>query len=200
MAIKPQIETVTVLGTAGMLGSQIAYQTAYSGLSVTAYDISEELLDSAKHIFESLAAIYEQEVEGAAGGSARDALGRIHGSADLGEAVRDADLVIESIPERLDLKREVYTRLGLLAPERTIFATNTSMLLPSELASSTGRPDRFLAMHSPTRSGSRTPPRSWAIPAPTRPSTGPSSTLRGGSAWCRSRSAPNSAVTFSTRC
>jgi 3-hydroxybutyryl-CoA dehydrogenase len=146
MVIKPQIENVTVLGT-GVLGSQIAYQTAYCGFRVTACDVSDELLDSAKHSFERLAALYEQEVDGAAGGPARDALARIHGSADLAEAVREADLVIESIPEKLDLKCDVYTRLGRLAPEKTIFATNTSMLLPSELAASTGRPERFLAMH-----------------------------------------------------
>jgi 3-hydroxyacyl-CoA dehydrogenase len=135
-----------VLGT-GVLGSQIAYQTAYSGFPVTAYDISDELLDSAKNSFERLAALYEQEVGGAAGGPARAALARIHDSSDLAEAAREADLVIESIPEKLDLKRDVYTRLGGLAPEKTIFATNTSMLLPSELAASTGRPERFLAMH-----------------------------------------------------
>jgi 3-hydroxyacyl-CoA dehydrogenase len=146
MAIKPQIENVTVLGT-GVLGSQIAYQTAYCGFRVTVYDISDKRLDSAKHSFERLAALYEQEVDGAAGGPARDALARIHGTADLAEAVREADLVIESIPERLDLKRDVYATLGPLAPEKTIFATNTSMLLPSELAASTGRPERFLAMH-----------------------------------------------------
>jgi 3-hydroxyacyl-CoA dehydrogenase len=146
MAIKPQIENVTVLGT-GVLGSQIAYQTAYCGFRVTVYDVSDERLDSARHSFERLAAIYEQEVDGAAGGPARDALARIHGSTELAEAVRDADLVIESIPEKLDLKRDVYARLGRLAPERTIFVTNTSMLLPSELAASTGRPGRFLAMH-----------------------------------------------------
>lgn len=124
---------MTVLGT-GVLGSQIAYQTAYFGFPVTAYDISDELLDDAKNSFERLAALYEQEVDGAAGGPARDALGRIHDSSDLAEAVRDAGLVIESIPERLELKREVYTRLGRLASEKAIFATNTSMLLPSELA------------------------------------------------------------------
>ena len=146
MAIKPEIENVTVLGT-GVLGSQIAYQSAYCGFPITAYDISDERLDSAKHSFEELAAIYEQEVDGAADGPARDALARIRGSADLAEAVRDADLVIECIPEKLDLKRDVYAKLGRLAPEKTIFATNTSMLLPSELAASTGRPERFLAMH-----------------------------------------------------
>ena len=146
MAIKPEIENVTVLGT-GVLGSQIAYPSAYCGFPITAYDISDERLDSAKHSFEELAAIYEQEVDGAADGPARDALARIRGSADLAEAVREADLVIESIPEKLDLKRDVYAKLGRLAPEETIFATNTSMLLPSELAASTGRPERFLAMH-----------------------------------------------------
>lgn len=146
MAINPDIRNVTVLGT-GVLGSQIVYQTAYSGFPVTAYDISDELLDDAKNGFEVLAAIYEQEVDGAAGGPARAALGQIQYSSDLAEAVREADLVIESIPERLELKREVYTRLGRLAPEKTIFATNSSMLLPSELAASTGRPERFLAMH-----------------------------------------------------
>jgi len=146
MAIKPQIENITVLGT-GVLGSQIAYQTAYCDFPVAAYDISDERLDSARHSFERLAALYEEEVDGAAGGPARDALARIRCSADLAEAVREADLVIESIPEKLDLKRDVYARLGRLAPEKAIFATNTSMLLPSELAASTGRPERFLAMH-----------------------------------------------------
>lgn len=146
MAIKPGIKNVTVLGT-GVLGSQIAYQSAYCGFPITAYDISDERLDSAKHSFEELAAIYEQEVDGAANGPARDALARIRSSADLAEAVREADLVIECIPEKLDLKRDVYAKLGRLAPEKTIFATNTSMLLPSELAASTGRPERFLAMH-----------------------------------------------------
>lgn len=146
MAIKPGIKNVTVLGT-GVLGSQIAYQSAYCGFPITAYDISDERLDIAKHSFEELAAIYEQEVDGAANGPARDALARIRSSADLAEAVREADLVIECIPEKLDLKRDVYAKLGRLAPEKTIFATNTSMLLPSELAASTGRPERFLAMH-----------------------------------------------------
>ena len=55
--------------------------------------------------------------------------------------------MIEAVPERLDLKREVYTKLGQAAPARTIFATNSSTLLPSAMADFTGRPDRFLALH-----------------------------------------------------
>jgi 3-hydroxyacyl-CoA dehydrogenase len=140
------IASVTVLGT-GVLGSQIAYQSAYSGFDVTAYDISDEILKGAEHRFAGIAASYELEVDGAAGGRAQDALARIVYSSDLAEAVQDADLVVEAIPERLDLKREVYTKLGKTAPAKTIFATNSSTLLPSAMADFTGRPERFLALH-----------------------------------------------------
>jgi len=140
------INRVTVLGT-GVLGSQIAYQTAYSGFDVTAYDISDEILESAKGRLAALAARYEQEVDGAAGGRAQAALSRVAYSADLAQAVHDADMIIEAVPERLDLKREVYTRLGQAAPAHTIFATNSSTLLPSAMADFTGRPERFLALH-----------------------------------------------------
>ena len=140
------IASVTVLGT-GVLGSQIAYQSAYSGFDVTAYDISDEILKGAEHRFAGLAARYELEVEGAAGGRAQAALARIVYSSDLAEAVQDADLVVEAVPERLDLKREVYTKLGKAAPAKTIFASNSSTLLPSAMADFTGRPERFLALH-----------------------------------------------------
>jgi 3-hydroxyacyl-CoA dehydrogenase len=139
------IASVTVLGT-GVLGSQIAYQSAYSGFDVTAYDISDEILKGAEHRFAGLAARYELEVDGAADGRAQAALARIVYSSDLAEAVQDADLVVEAVPERLDLKREVYTKLGKTAPAKTIFATNSSTLLPSAMADFTGRPDRFLAL------------------------------------------------------
>src|SRR5262245_56614299 len=140
------IRNVTVLGT-GVLGSQIAYQTAYSGFEVTAYDISDEIVKAARKRFEGLAAQYEREVESARGGRAQAALARIKYSSSLTEAVRDADLVVEAVPEILDVKRELYRKLAPLAPERTVFATNSSTLLPSALADVTGRPDRFLALH-----------------------------------------------------
>src|SRR5262245_60889161 len=92
------IRNVTVLGT-GVLGSQIAYQTAYSGFEVVAYDINDQILDTAKRRFEELAARYEREVEGARGGRAQAALARIKYSSSAAEAVRDADLVIEAVPE-----------------------------------------------------------------------------------------------------
>jgi 3-hydroxyacyl-CoA dehydrogenase len=140
------ITTVTVLGT-GVLGSQIAFQTAYCGFPVTAYDISDAELEAAHGRFDQLAARFEQSLAGAAGGPARAALGRITYSSDLAEAVQEADLVIEAAPEQLELKRELYRRLGEVAPANTIFATNSSTLLPSDLAQFTGRPERFLALH-----------------------------------------------------
>jgi 3-hydroxybutyryl-CoA dehydrogenase len=141
-----RIEKVAVLGT-GVLGSQIAFQAAYSGFDVSAYDISDEILEKAKKTFEGLAARYEREVDGASNGGTRAALARITYSSNLADAVRVADLVIESAPERLELKRELYTKLAPVAPETAIFVTNSSTLMPSQLADATGRPDRFLALH-----------------------------------------------------
>src|SRR5215468_130830 len=140
------ISKVTVLGT-GVLGLQIAYQTAYSGFEVTAYDISDEIVNKARKRFADLAARYEREVNGAAGGRAQAALTRITCSSNLADAVRDADLVIEAVPEIPAVKRDLYAKLGPLAPEKTIFATNSSTMLPSSFADATGRPDRFLALH-----------------------------------------------------
>ena len=145
------LRNITVLGT-GVLGSQIAYQTAYRGFDVVAYDIDDAALEAAKQRFAALADTYVAEgVEGAADGKAEEALGRITCSADLGEAVAKADLVIEAIPENLEIKRATYERLAALAPEHTIFATNSSTLLPSDLAPFTGRADRFLALHFANR-------------------------------------------------
>ncbi|HET9073716.1 MAG TPA: 3-hydroxyacyl-CoA dehydrogenase [Solirubrobacteraceae bacterium] len=140
------IASVTVLG-AGVLGSQIAFQTAYCGFPVVAYDISEAALVAGRERCDGLALRYEKEVSGAAGGAAQASRARIRFSADLADAVAEADLVIEAAPEQLALKRELYGQLGRVAPERTIFATNSSTLLPSAMAAFTGRPARFLALH-----------------------------------------------------
>ena len=144
-----RIRTVTVLG-AGVLGSQIAFQTAFSGFDVTSYDVDEAALGDARQRYELLVRTYAVEVPAAQGEhntAAADTLNRLTLTADLAAAVADADLVIEAVPEVLDIKRKLYTRLATLAPAKTIFATNSSTLLPSDLAASTGRPDRFLALH-----------------------------------------------------
>ncbi|WP_405490081.1 3-hydroxyacyl-CoA dehydrogenase [Nocardia sp. NBC_00511] len=141
-----QIRRVTVLGT-GVLGSQIAFQSAFRGFDVTAYDISADALSAARGRLDKLAAIYRDQVPGGGDGKAEATAAGIALNSDLGEAVRDADLVIEAVPEVLTIKRDTYEKLGELAPERTIFATNSSTLLPSDIKDFTGRPDRFLALH-----------------------------------------------------
>ncbi|OBF44370.1 3-hydroxybutyryl-CoA dehydrogenase [Mycolicibacterium peregrinum] len=144
------IKKVTVLGT-GVLGSQIAFQSAFKGFTVTAYDINDKVLEAGKDRFAKLAETYANEVPDARDGKAQEALSRLTLTSDLKDAVADADLVIEAIPEILDLKRDTYQKLGELAPAKTIFATNSSTLLPSDLKDSTGRPDKFLALHFANR-------------------------------------------------
>lgn len=144
------ITTVAVLGT-GVLGSQIAFQSAYSGFPVVAYDIDDEALAGARERFERLAATYRAEVPSAAEGTrVEDALARVTLTTSLADAAK-VDLVIEAVPEVLELKRDVYSRLAEHANENTIFATNSSTLLPSDIVDFTGRPDRFLALHFANR-------------------------------------------------
>jgi 3-hydroxyacyl-CoA dehydrogenase len=143
------IKTVTVLGT-GVLGSQIAFQTAYHGFAVTAWDISEEALEAARGRYAGLIPSYAADLDGGDRTKAEAAVGRITLTTDLAQAAQ-ADLVIEAVPELIDIKRATYEKLGALAPEHTIFATNSSTLLPSDLKAATGRPDRFLALHFANR-------------------------------------------------
>jgi 3-hydroxyacyl-CoA dehydrogenase len=141
------IQNVTVLGT-GVLGSQIAYQAAFHGFAVTAYDVSDEALAHARERIGKLATVYVGDAVAGATVESTDAAARsIRYSSQLAEAVADADLVIEAVPESIDLKRDIYRRLAEVAPAKTVFATNSSTLLPSDLKDFTGRPDRFLALH-----------------------------------------------------
>lgn len=140
-----EIRTVTVLGC-GVLGAQIAFQSALKGFPVTAYDINEEALAAARVRFDKLAQTYVKSVAGVDEAATKAALGRLTLTSDLSVAAA-SDLVIEAVPEVLTLKEDTYRKLGELAPAATIFATNSSTLLPSDLKDSTGRPDRFLALH-----------------------------------------------------
>jgi 3-hydroxyacyl-CoA dehydrogenase len=136
---------ITVAGS-GVLGSQIAYQTAYKGFYVNVYDISDEVLGHAKERLTKLKENYKEDL-GATQQTVDDAFNRVSFYTDLAQAVADADLVIEAIPEVAQIKTNFYKALRTVAPERTIFATNSSTLLPSQFAEATGRPEKFLALH-----------------------------------------------------
>ena len=138
-------KNITVAGS-GVLGSQIAYQTAFKGFNVTIYDINDEALEKAKEKITKLKPRYQKDL-GATEEDVNSAYKRMSFSSDLAKAVRDADLMIEAIPEVVQIKTDFYKQLGKVAPEKTIFATNSSTLLPSQFAEVTGRPEKFLALH-----------------------------------------------------
>ncbi len=140
-----KIKNVTVAGT-GVLGSQIAFQTAFKGFNVAAYDINEAALDKAKERFKVLQQRYQSDKYGTKE-EVDAAYSRIQLFTDLSKAVEDADLVIEAVPEVLDIKAKFYEQLAKVAPSKTIFASNSSTMIPSQLVEYTGRPTQFLNLH-----------------------------------------------------
>lgn len=140
------LQNLTVLGT-GVLGSQIIFQSAYFGKDVVAYDINDEILSKLPERWEYLKAAYRSDLPDATEQKLDEAVSRIRTTSDLADALSDADIVIEAVPERLDIKQQTWERVGELAPAKTIFCTNSSTLLPSDIAPFTGRPEKFLALH-----------------------------------------------------
>lgn len=138
-------KNITVAGS-GVLGSQIAFQTAYKGFKVSVYDISDEAIEKAKERMKYLQSRYTQDL-GASENELNQTLARISFYTDLSEAVKDADFLIEAVPEVVQIKTDFYKQLAKVAPEKTVFATNSSTLLPSQFADVTGRPEKFLALH-----------------------------------------------------
>ncbi|GAB2630113.1 3-hydroxyacyl-CoA dehydrogenase [Belliella aquatica] len=140
-----KIEKICILG-AGTLGSRVALQAALSGYQVTVYDIKQEALDSSLKVMKKILYQLEKTSELKAD-EGNQALNKIHFTLDPKIAVEDADLINESVIEEIDVKEKVWKQFGELAPEKTIFTTNTSFLLPSMFADISGRPERFCAFH-----------------------------------------------------
>lgn len=165
-----------VVAGGGVLGSQIAYQTAFKGFQVTVWLRSEASVQRAKPKFERLCGIYQATLEAMKAGcgsdtalyarglvdglrdmtpegldalkeQARAAYAGIRYETDMAEAVRDADLVIESVAENPEDKIAFYKELAKVLPEKTIVATNSSTMLPSTFRDYTGRPEKYLALH-----------------------------------------------------
>ncbi|MDM1044756.1 3-hydroxyacyl-CoA dehydrogenase [Myroides sp. 1354] len=140
-----KIKNVTVAGS-GVLGYQIAFQTAFKGFNVTVYDINEEAITKAQAKFEILSKKYQEDL-GATPEQLKQTKANLSYSSDLAQATAQADLVIEAVPENLKIKIKFYNDLAEVAPVHTIFATNSSTLIPSQIAEATKRPKQFLALH-----------------------------------------------------
>ncbi|MUV37541.1 3-hydroxybutyryl-CoA dehydrogenase [Lentibacillus sp. JNUCC-1] len=139
------INDITVVG-AGVMGRGIAYVSSLGGFRVTLVDVSTAQLSAACDHIERLT---EQAVDRGklTEASAANLLDRLNTSTDLQSAVAETDCVIEAVPEKHDLKQDVLETAGRYAPSKAIFASNTSTISPTELASYTGRPAQFAVMH-----------------------------------------------------
>lgn len=138
-------KNVTVAGS-GVLGYQIAFQTAFYGFNVTVYDINDEVLEKAKAKFDILAESYKKDLK-ATEEQLAATKANLQYNSNLAEAVQDADLLIEAVPENPQIKIGFYEQLSKVAPAKTVFATNSSTMLPSQFAEYTGRPAQFVALH-----------------------------------------------------
>lgn len=164
------VKKVTIAG-GGVLGSQIAFQTAYSGYDTTIWLRSEGSIERCKPKIEHLHQVYLDTLEAmktnpaayAYGLCAKDevtpekcdelkaradaAFKNLKLTSDWDEAFGDADLVIEAVAEDPQQKTDFYQKLQTHLPAKTVIATNSSTLLPSQFAQATGRPEKFLALH-----------------------------------------------------
>nr|WP_278926102.1 3-hydroxyacyl-CoA dehydrogenase [Staphylococcus auricularis] len=139
------IKNVVVAG-GGVLGSQIAFQSSFHDFNVTVYDINDDALGKAKDRLSDLRKRYVEDLD-TTQEKVDEAFNTIQYKSDIAEAAADADIVIEAIPEVVDIKKDFYKNLGESAPDKTIFATNSSTFKPSDYKDISGRPEKFLALH-----------------------------------------------------
>ncbi|MGD0403827.1 MAG: 3-hydroxybutyryl-CoA dehydrogenase [Candidatus Acidiferrales bacterium] len=138
------IERVGVVGC-GLMGSGIAQVAANAGCQVTVREVSPQLVEKGlQSIDKNLQRLMDK---GTLQTAERDKVrGRLKGTTNL-EDLKDCDIVIEAIIEQLPAKRELWGALDKICPRTTIFASNTSSLSITEMATFTQRPDRFLGLH-----------------------------------------------------
>lgn len=165
------MKNIVVTG-GGVLGSQIAFQTAFCDYNVTVWLRSESSIERTKTKLDGVKKSYIDAInlmdtpEGKSFNNwcrgiadtdnfskdelinkVNDLSDKIKLELDMKKALEDADLVIESMAEDFEAKKDLYLKMAPLLPEKTIVVTNSSTMLPSKLAKFTGRPNKFLALH-----------------------------------------------------
>lgn len=165
------MKNIVIMG-GGVLGSQIAFQTAFCDYNVTVWLRSEGSIERTKAKLELVKNSYMDAINlmampvgksfnnwcrgiaDADNFNKDELINKVMGLSDkikleldMKKALEDADLVIESMAEDFEAKKDLYLKMAPLLPEKTIVVTNSSTMLPSKLAKYTGRPDKFLALH-----------------------------------------------------
>ncbi len=143
--MKQGIRKVGVCGAGGTMGAGIAIVVARAGFDTVSYDLQQKALDSAK---KQTAGFFGKSVDrGKMSSEERDAtLARMSTSSSL-DGLADCDLVIEAVFEDLEIKQDLFRKLDAICAEHAIFASNTSTLSITEIASGCGREDRVTGMH-----------------------------------------------------
>ncbi len=145
MRNKKDVSIIAVIG-AGIMGRGIAHVAALGGFQTVLNDVSDELLQKAQTRIRqdlnkaiSLGKFTDSEMDAA--------FGRLTLDNNLERAVENADLVIEAVPEKIELKLDVFRRLDRACPSQAVLASNTSSLSITEMASATQRSYQFIGMH-----------------------------------------------------
>lgn len=140
-----KIQKICIVG-AGNMGHQIALSAALAGFEVKCTDVNEEVLEKAEQFVTTY--LPERVAKGKLSQAQADAAGaNLAFTKNLAEAAGDADLVIEAVIERLEIKRKLFADLDRLCPPHTILTTNSSYIISSKIADVTGRPDKVCNLH-----------------------------------------------------
>jgi len=139
------VKNVSVVG-AGNMGHQIALQCALYGFKTVGTDVIPAVLEKAEKFCDTYLAGRVEKGK-LTEDAAKKARSLISFTDDLNEAVEDADVVIESVQERIDLKRRVFADLDKLAPPKAILTTNSSFIVSSRIADVTNRPSQVCNLH-----------------------------------------------------
>ena len=140
-----KINNISVIG-AGFMGHGIAQLFAQAGKNVYVYDINDTSLEHAKSmIHNSLTVMVEKDI--VTQHELEAAESQLVYTTDMNTALKDADLVVEVVPEILDLKWETYEKVERIVSEKTIIASNTSAIPLTQLTEKAKHPERFIITH-----------------------------------------------------
>lgn len=131
-----KIEKVGIIG-AGTMGNEIGKRAALKGYEISVYDIDSEALENTE---KTITQKVEQEL-------GEEKIETLSFHTNLSKALEDVDIVIEAVPENLDLKKEIFSKIDKKAPDHTIIATNSSSIPVSKLEGSVDRKDKVLNIH-----------------------------------------------------
>lgn len=138
-------ETIVIVGS-GVMGRGIAYVSALGGYRVKLVDVNDHALKGAQ---DEIEIIFEKGIlrGKVTESAAQEAKERLIYVTDLADAVKEANLVIEAVPEKREIKKSVFDVIDRHAPKDCVLASNTSTMSPTEIGSFTNRPESVIAMH-----------------------------------------------------